>query len=357
MTKSLPWLPMIIGLLAVASPLLAAGPGESSSQALYPYREPVEIRDLTARLSVLEDPPSQIAALRDWIAKHPANVEAHRAYQDHMNRLGESTSVLAEYQALQEKNSDDPMFNFLTARLLAGRDSETFYRKSLALDPNYYWGHLGLAYYFTREADPTDIAGAREHLERAAAIDPSKPNAFVGLLTVYLALNDGPKYLQTLETLTKFFPDDDRYFVRYVEGKYSDLTERRTVLEAKAKELPNSGRIQEALGSLFKAKGQKGPAIERFNEALRLEQQDKQLRAWMHIQIAELHSQDREVEQALIHLKAAVGIVPQTVLVIKRDPAFAFLQGNAEFEALMKSLPTDPPVKKGAIDTPRPRGL
>jgi tetratricopeptide (TPR) repeat protein len=80
-------------------------------------------------------------------AGQPGEVEAHRLYQNSFGDDGQA-QLRDEYAALALEHPDEAMYQYLAGRVLAGgsTEAEGYFRKALALDPDYGYAHLALGY-------------------------------------------------------------------------------------------------------------------------------------------------------------------------------------------------------------------
>jgi tetratricopeptide (TPR) repeat protein len=110
------------------------------------------------------------------LESHPNDVHLHRALQD--GHRGDGSDLLERYREASAAHPEDPMWPYLSARVLDDRKdpaAETTYQAALEIDPNYPWAHLGLAHFYdTVRKDP---AQAQAHI--AAAIDQCPNSEFI----------------------------------------------------------------------------------------------------------------------------------------------------------------------------------
>jgi tetratricopeptide (TPR) repeat protein len=307
-----------------------------TQNAIVSLEEKQEIKELFACFSVVKGKKERMEFLGEWIKKYAQSMEAHRAYQDFMTSMGETGALLKEYNEKLAKSPDDPMLNYLCARLQSGPDAELLYQKSLEKDKNYYWGHLGLAYHYFHEINPRKSDLAKEHLEMAIRIDPAKPYAYFSLLTISRAENNSQKRLEVLETLTQLFPKTDYLFLEYADLKFKDRTEHRKALEKKVKQLPDSAQLRKALADLYSLEGKSDKAIRELEEGLAKEKVDKALIQLIHLQLADLFGQKKDAAKTLAHLHEATKLGIRGYDWVKQHPNFEFLKGNKEFEDIVK---------------------
>jgi GAF domain-containing protein/tetratricopeptide (TPR) repeat protein len=122
-----------------------------------------------------------LAELRHAIKLDENYLEAHREFQDqtvekHKNR---KPALLAEYRRKVEDHPNNPMLHYLLGRLLDGTEAVKEYERSVELDPNFVWGHLGLS-----DAYSNSPAKSQAELRLALALCPP-----VGYARAHLASN------------------------------------------------------------------------------------------------------------------------------------------------------------------------
>ena len=311
---------------------------KNSAPSMFPFHERPELTEMTNFLLAEKDQAKQIAYLRQFVKDHLNVMEVHRAYQDFMLQFGRGAEIAKEYLESLQRNPEDPMFNYLYGRILVGSSAEECYKKSLEIDENYYWGHLGLAYYYFNNVTPRKADLAKDHLAKAVKIDKSKPHAYFSLLTIYRAEKNKAKMLETLEILTKFFPDRDYLYLDYASLKFSKLLEHKKALEKKLKEIPHSSLIEKALGDMALSQGQWEEARRYLESTLKDEKFDQQLLMGAHYQLAEIFGKKQDTAQTLAHLKDAIKNGWNGHEEMRDNPNFAFLRDSEEFNGLLKTI-------------------
>ncbi|MGA2587792.1 MAG: hypothetical protein ABSF88_12320 [Candidatus Aminicenantales bacterium] len=327
-------IPLVIFILAAGFFILRT----ISARSMFPFKEQPDVTEMTKFLLAEKDPAKQIAYLKQFVKDHLNVTEVQRAYQDIMLQFGRGEEIAKEYREYLIRNPEDPMFNYLFGRLAVGSAAEGCYKKSLETDENYYWGHLGLAYYYFNDAAPRKADLAKDHLAKALKIDKSKPHAYFSLLTIYRAEKNKTKALEMLEILTKFFPDRDYLFLEYADLKFPDKLEHKKALEKKLMKIPHSSLIEKALADLALAEGQWDEAQRYLESTLKDEKFDHQLWMIAHYQLAEIFGKKKDSAQTLAHLKDAVKNGWQEYAGTRDNPNFSFLRDNAEFKSLLKGI-------------------
>ena len=318
--------------------------GRRRTDSMFPYRDKSEINECYVYFSAEKNKDKRVEFLKKWVKKYFGDMEVHRLYQDFMITLGESDAIFKEYQDYRLKNTSEPMFNYLMARLAPANEAEELYKKSLENNDNFYWGHLGLAYYYTHQSNPQKLDLAKEHLAKAIQIDKTKPNAYFSYLTVYRFEGNYEKMHEMLAFLTQFFPDRDYLFLEYADLHFKDQNERRKALEKKLRVIPKSALIKKAIADSLLFENKKDEALRYLEEAIQDGPfVDPNQLIGLHMQIADIYGIKQSSAQVLAHLKEAVKAGLKDAEWIKENKNFAFLRDNGEFQDLIKGLE---PVKK-----------
>ena len=308
---------------------------------MFPYKDRKEILECYDYFSEVQDKEKRVEFLKNYLKKYFDIIEVHRLYQDFMTRLGERGYIFKEYKDYLENNPDDHNFNYLYARLLSSSNAESYFKKSLVNNVNFYWGHLGLAYYYFHYSNPRKTELAIEHLERAIKIDKTKPNAYFSLRTIYRVENDKEKMLEVLEILTRFFPERDYLFLEYANLRSKDKKEFKKAVEKKLKRIPESALLKRSLADLYLFEGKIDEALKYLETALKDEKYDNNMIKALHIQIADIYGSKKDEKQTIYHLKEAAKYGFRDYEWIKGNKNFEFLKENKEFKDLMKEAGID----------------
>jgi hypothetical protein len=311
---------------------------------MFPFKEKKEILECYDNFPPEQDKEKRIEFLKNYLKKYFNSIEAHRAYQAFMMRLGESDSVYKEYRSYLEKNPDDPNFNYLFSRLLSDKEAEFYLNKSLEKNDNFYWGHLGLAYYYFHNCNPPKTEAAKEHLLKAIKIDKTKPNAYFSFLTIYRNENNKKNMLEMLEILVKFFPERDYLFLDYADLKFKNKKEFKKALEKKLKTILESALLKKAFADLNLSEGNFDEAIRYLEEALKDEKYDKNLIQTLNFQLAELHGMKKDEKKTLYYLNEAKKQGFKGYELIRDNKNFEFLKENKEFINLIKEFEAKKPA-------------
>jgi len=134
------------------------------------------------------------------------NADAHRFYQDIQRERGAHKELLKLYGEFLEKKPDSALFNYLYGRLQTDlKEERKFYEKAVELEPNFYWGHFGLAYvHFTEK----DLDSAKAEYRKCIEIDPKRPEGYYHLAKVQRELSEFEEALKTYAKMAELLPGD-----------------------------------------------------------------------------------------------------------------------------------------------------
>jgi hypothetical protein len=158
----------IFVLLALLAALPAAG-------ATFACQLSPEIRAELAKaakpVASFSDFDGNVAPLLRLRQHHPNDLLVHELYQDAVQRYGiegHLRKLTEEYQVLSMQHSDEPMYSYLYARSLIGRNTPSAVRQIneiLAEHPDFASGHRSLAEIYASPTfrDDEKERGEREH--------------------------------------------------------------------------------------------------------------------------------------------------------------------------------------------------
>lgn len=115
----------------------------------------------------VDDDAAFDAVLGPLLAERPVRVNAHRTAQNRREAAGESDTLVAEYAALVDAESENPDLHYLLGRV-SGAAGVAHFERAIALDPRHPGGHLGRGY---QRLVRGEAASALDDLEVAAAAD------------------------------------------------------------------------------------------------------------------------------------------------------------------------------------------
>lgn len=147
-------------------PAISPRPGASSAAAH--YRRGLRLRISRRRGEAL-------AEFRAAIALCPGGIPAHREYQNLMIDLGLQEEVVRAYGDAARSAPANPAAAYLHGRLLDDpAHQEGAFRRVIALDPRFPWGHYGRGVNLLGRGDR---AGAEAEFGKALRLDPSMREA------------------------------------------------------------------------------------------------------------------------------------------------------------------------------------
>jgi Tfp pilus assembly protein PilF len=132
--------------------LLAACAGSSAKQLHENARE-------TARRGYSE---RALKLYREALDKDPEDVVIHRDYQNLMRKLHRLEIVRTEYRRKLAVDPQSARILYLVGRLEKDEAIESYMKRSLAADPEFFWAHYGLATYYKNRSRYVD---ALRHFE------------------------------------------------------------------------------------------------------------------------------------------------------------------------------------------------
>jgi len=89
-----------------------------------------------------------LSLLREAIEAAPMDVVIHRDYQNLMRRANRLNEAKVDYRRRLDLEPNSALWMYLYARLLEGNEMEAQMRRCLAADPEFFWGHYGLALHY-----------------------------------------------------------------------------------------------------------------------------------------------------------------------------------------------------------------
>jgi hypothetical protein len=144
----------------MACVLLVAPPGlRADSTACEPSPKiRLELETASAAVAGAPDFDHLIAPFLDLRRQHPNSLQVHERYQDTVQRYGIEGHLRAlteEYQVLSIQHPDEPMYRYLYARSLMGRNTASAIQQMVALladQPDFSPAHRSLAEIYASDA-------------------------------------------------------------------------------------------------------------------------------------------------------------------------------------------------------------
>jgi tetratricopeptide (TPR) repeat protein len=132
--------------------------------------------------------------------------QAHRSYIDVSLQMGDKArkELQDEYEAYLQTQPNNPVFYYALGRIYADdADKEKAFQKAIELDPDYPWGHFGMAYIYNTK---NEIEEAIACYEKAIELEPDEVD-FYSSLARMLFNRDTERYEQIQEIIQQKFPD------------------------------------------------------------------------------------------------------------------------------------------------------
>lgn len=171
------WARLLFFVLLLAVSFNAALPETPKAEAQKHYEQGMSLLNAKEKDKALEEFKRAVKLDENY-------VEAHRQFQDLVLDADKSSrqALMAEYRRKVETDPQNPTFHYLLGRLLEGKRQEKEFLKAIELDPNFFWGHLGLGYYYHESAN--DFARAEAEFRAALKLNPKAIPAYTNLAHV-----------------------------------------------------------------------------------------------------------------------------------------------------------------------------
>lgn len=226
---------------------------------------------------------------------------------------------------------------FVLASRLAFTDAEATFRRAVALDPGYSFGH----HYYTLlllMLDRTDEALARNR--EALRVDPLSraANATTGVTLCQRGDYDGAaRELERALALAPDFPLS-LYFLGVVRAAQHAWDEALSLLERAAQQAPGFPGTPGALAWLYRQVGRKHDAAALI-DGLRADDGSERTRMNLALALAALASLD----EAFARMDALSWDVP-SLIELRADPLLEAMRADARYAPLMRRLGADAPA-------------
>ncbi len=300
------------------------------------YQKPEIISQMEKMIENAPDLKSKIEIVKEFLKKAPKNVLIHRTYQDLMKTY-DPDKLYQEYENLFRKNPDNPLYIYLYGRIQKkSEDAKSYFEKVIERDKNFYWGYIGLSYYYINEAKPPDYSKAEELLKKAISIDNSQPEAFLNLHSIY-TMQRRYELADTLsDILMKMSPDDDGIFLISV-NRFIRTGERDRMISAvenRIKEKGDRPNLLLFLGNAYFEKGNIEKTIELFEKFVNLYPKNSYTPTLLY-NLSVLYSRKFDKNKTLLYLKRAFEEGYPLRGWIENHPPFLFLKEDKEFKELI----------------------
>jgi peroxiredoxin/Tfp pilus assembly protein PilF len=303
------------------------------------YQKPAIISQMEKMLENAPDLEGKILIVKEFLKKAPQNVLIHRTYQDLM-KIYDPDKLYQEYELLFQKNQNNPIYIYLFGRVQKKSETAKYYfEKSIERDKNFYWGYIGLSYYYTNEAKPPDYSKAEELLKKAISIDNSQPEAFLNLHSIYTMQRKYELADTVSDILTKINPDDDSIFLISI-NRFRRTGEKDRMISAIEKRIQEKGESPHLLLALADAyinNGNIGKTIEIFEKFVNLYPKNSNTPAIL-FNLSVLYSRKMDKINTIQYLRRAFEAGYNLRGWIENYPPFFFVKGEKEFKELINRI-------------------
>lgn len=328
---------LFLGLFVISISLCLIS--EDFSLKYRKYQKPEIISQMEKMLENAPDLKSKIEIAKEFLKKAPQNVLIHRTYQ-HFMRIYDPDKLYEEYEILYKKNSNNPIYIYLFGRIQKkSEDAKFYFEKAIEKDKNFYWGYIGLSYYYTNESKPPDYLKAEELLKKAISIDNSQPEAFLNLHLIY-TMQKKTELADTLsDILMKINPEDDGIFLISI-NRFRRTGERDRIISAIEKRIKEKGERPNLLlflGDTYFDSGNIEKTIEIFEKFVNLYPKNSNTPTVL-FNLSVLYSRKKDKGKTLQYLKRAFIEGYSLRGWIEDYPPFEFLKGDKEFKELISKI-------------------
>ena len=205
--------------------------------------------------------PAAALALAETRTEGETALWAHRVVQDSLVALGRVREAHARYEELADLYPDDPMFSYLAGRIALpdAEQARPLFERALEADPDFAWGHIGLARIEILRGDKFQaIVAHREQLERRPD-DPDLQMSFGFLCLDLRLLRDATRAFQQGAALRGWDPrilgglgqalgqlENDEESLLYLRRALDIDPSRTDLMAAESFVLYRAGRYDEA---------------------------------------------------------------------------------------------------------------
>ncbi len=303
------------------------------------YQKPLIISQMEDMLEKAPDLKSKIGIVKEFLKKEPRNVLIHRTYQDLM-RVYDPDKLYEEYELLFKKNQNNPTFIYLFGRVQREKEaSKLYFEKAIEKDKNFYWGYIGLSYYYTNEAKPPDYSKAEELLKKAISIDNSQPEAFLNLHSIYTMQRKYELADTVSDILMKINPDDDGIFLISI-NRFRRTGEKDRIISAidkRIKEKGESPNLFLALADVYFDSRNMEKTIEIFEKFVNLYPMNSNTPRIL-FNLSVLYSGKMDKIKTIQYLKRAFEEGYNLRGWVENYPPFTFIKEEKEFKELISRI-------------------
>ncbi len=303
------------------------------------FKKPEIIAEMEKRLEKVYNLKDKIEIVKEFIKKAPQNVLIHRTYQDLM-KYYDQEKLFNEYKTLYEKNKNNPIYIYLFGRVQArGEDAKAYFEKSIEKDKNFYWGYIGLSYYYSNEMSPPDFARAEELLKKAISIDNSQPEAFINLHSLYTRQKKHEFADTVSNILMEINPDDDRIFFISLNRfkRTGELDRMVSALEKRIKEKGENPDLLMFLANVYFEMGNLDRTIANFERFVSLYPENPFTPATLY-NLSLLYAKKLDKGKTLEYIEKAFEKGYNLGVWLENVPSFSFLRKEKGFRELILKI-------------------
>jgi len=174
--------------------------------------------------------------------------QAHRSYIDISLQMGKEfrNELQEEYEAYLGAQPGNPVIYYALGRIYEdNEDREKVFQKAIEMDPNYPWGHFGMAYIYIMNKE---IDKAIACYEKAIELVPDEVLFYTSLARL-LYDRDPDRYKEVQEIIFKKFPDNySAAMIVYQRASHiKDEAEKIAAFEVYLKSYPDGPNASIAL--------------------------------------------------------------------------------------------------------------
>lgn len=197
-----------------------------------------------------------IRASQELMYTAPASPQVHQLNAEALETQGKWDEALAEYRIVLQRDPNLPGIHFRIGRLILSRpktpttaeDAQKEFEEELKIDP-YNSGAEYVLGELAREADKP--AEAVEHFSRAAKLDASFIDAYIGLARSLMATDKYAEAVPALEHAEKLQPADPtpHYFLSVAYRRLGRMEDATREAEAHNKTMEAARQTKQTVGA------------------------------------------------------------------------------------------------------------
>jgi thiol-disulfide isomerase/thioredoxin len=315
------------------------------------YHTPKEVIKLREQWPQAKTPQEKFKLIKKFRRKYPKSVVIHQIYQDYFKRLTqrERKELISEYEKLMNNNPKNPMFYYLYGRALNNSSSLKYFKKSIQLNKNYYWGYISLGYYYSNIVKQPNYKKAIEYFYKAIKIDNSNPAGFLNLAGIYEKQGNIDNAGEMYELLLICDPDNNYYFEKsleryFLKGNYEKAI---NLLENRIKKYPEK-RFIHLLGQLYYQEKNYKKCIKYLSQITR---DEREINYTAHAMLCIAYAQIGKKEKALDSFEKAL-LSPNLYFneEIFNRKEFDLIRNEPRFKKAIKDLKEKYGIDKPAKD-------